>query len=519
VATLSKSVVSAKSDTEELTTIARGAGVSLLGFLSILALGFAFQLLLTRTLGASKVGILALAISITDIAVILALLGLPSGILRFVALYAGRGDQARAAGAIVAGLRIVSAVSLVAAAILYGVADLLAVHLFDKPDLGPTLRILALSLPFSAVLSLLLSVTQGLKRVEYRAIIEQTIMPVLKIGGLVVVVYAVGPSTVGVAYVILMVFLVGTILAAISVWHFYPLRGRGGQPILVTRVILAFSWPLLLTAVIDRAWLHIQTLVLGAWAASDQIGVYYVGLRVTMMLSVFLIAFSTIFAPIMAELHSRHDQEQLARLLKTVTKWGFSLCLPVFLVLFFCSEEVMLVFGPEFRGGAATLRILAVSQLFNVATGPVGWLLTMSGHPRHNLLNALFTFGTSLALALLLIPRFGITGAAVGAALSVLLVNLLRLVEVRVVLGIHPYSPSYLKPILAGCLSAIGVIGLNLLLPDLPPLGRVILFAFALMLVYGIALVWMRLDEDDRVVVDACRRRLSHLILPGAAHG
>jgi len=334
-----------------------------------------------------------------------------------------------------------------------------------------------------------------------------------------VVVYTVGPSTVGVAYVILMAFLVGTILAAISVWRFYPLRGRRGQPILVTRVMLAFSWPLLLTAVIDHAWLQAQTLVLGAWAASDQLGVYYVGLRVTMLLSVFLIAISTIFAPIIAELHSRHDQEQLARLLKTVTKWGFSLCLPVFLAFFFCSEEVLLFFGPEFRGGAVVLRILAVSQLFNVATGPVGWLLTMSGYSRHNLLNALFTFGISLALAFLLIPRFGIIGAAVGAALSMLLVNLLRLVEVRVILGIHPYSPSYLKPILAGCLSAIGVIGLNPLIPDLPPLGRVILSAFVLMLIYGTALVWMRLDEDDRVVVDACRRRLGHLMLPGTTSG
>jgi O-antigen/teichoic acid export membrane protein len=513
---LSDSVTSVRSESEELRTIARGAGISFVGYLSIIGLNLVFQLLLTRTLGAANVGILALALSIADTAAIIAMLGLQSGVLRFIALYAGQEDRAHTAGAILAGLRIVGAVSLVAAALLFGSADLIAVRVFDKPALGPVLRLLALSMPFSAILSLLLSVTQGLKRVEYRAVIEQMVMPLLKIGGLLVVVYAIGRSTLGVAYVIVMTFIVGTILATIGVWWLYPLRGQKEQPILDTRAMLAFSWPLLLTALIDRAWLETHTLMLGALAASDQVGIYYVGLRTTILLTVFLTAFSTIFAPIMAELYARHEQERLGSLLKTVTKWGFSLCLPVFLLLFFFSQEVMLVFGPEFGMGAVVLRILALSQLFNVATGPVGWLLTMSGHPGFNLLNALLILGLSLALAFLLIPRYGIIGAAVGSALSTFLVNLLRLIEVYAILRIHPYNLSYLKPIAAGCLSAITAMGLSFLMSDLPPVGRVTLSALILLLTYGAALLVLRLDAEDRVIIDACHRRLGLLVPRGA---
>jgi len=507
------------SNIEHLATILKGAGISLAGYLSFLSLNMVFQLLLTRTLGAAKVGIFALALSITDIAVILAIMGLQSGMLRFVALYNGQGDRACTAGAMAAGLRIVVIVSLAAAILLFAGAPLLATHVFGKPPLSPVLRVLALSLPFSATLSLLLSIAQGLKRVEYRAIIEHTVMPVLKIGGLLVVLVVLGRSTLGVAYVVVISFLVGTLIAAVGVWRLYPLRGCNQWPVLMTRAMLAFSWPLLFTTVIDRAWLETHTLVLGTQAPSEQVGIYYVGLRVAVLLSLFLTAFSTIFAPIMAELHARHERERLGSLLKTVTRWGFSLCLPVFLLLFLFSEEVMRLFGPEFASGAVILQILALSQLFNVATGSVGWLLTMSGHPRFNLLNALLIFGLSLTLALLLIPRYGVLGAAIGSAASVSLVNLLRLVEVYALLGIHPYSLSYLKPVVAGFLSAVTMIGLGLLLSDWSPVGRVILSVFVLVLTYGMVLILLQLDEDDQAVVSACRRRLGHLKPGGVASG
>ncbi|MFX1410565.1 MAG: flippase [Promethearchaeota archaeon] len=512
-------ITSARTHTRDLKTIVRGAGINFVGSVSSLLLTFCFQWLLARALGPAAVGIIGLASTVITLAAILSVFGLQTGVLRFVALYFGQGDRARASGVVVTGVCIVGILSLVAATVLFGAADWLATGVFGKPLVTPVLRVLAISLPFMAMTWLLLSVTQGLKRMEFRVTIEEVIVPLLKIGGVIAIVYAIGRSAVGVAYVLLGASIVGAVLAAISVWWLYPLRGRRERPILVTRTMLSFSWPLLLLMIVHRAWKETEMLVLGIFTASDQVGIYYMGLRTTVVITLFLTSFSTIFAPIMAELHGLHDYERLSSLLKTVTKWGFSLSLPIFLLLFAFSEEVMLVFGPEFVAGAMVLRLLAISELFNVATGPVGWLLTMSGHPRFNLLNTILLLGLNLVLALFLIPRYGIVGAAASGALGTLIVNLLRLLEVYVILRVHPYNLSYLKPIAAGLLSVLPVFGLNLLLPGLPTLGRVVISTLVLLPTYVVGLFVLRLSEEDRVVLGALWRRLGRFVPRKAASG
>jgi O-antigen/teichoic acid export membrane protein len=83
----------------------------------------------------------------------------------------------------------------------------------------------------------------------------------------------------------------------------------------------------------------------------------------------------------------------------------------------------MAVFGPEFERGSTALSILLVGQVVNVAAGPVGVLLTMTGHEKRVAAAVGASACCNLLLNLLLIPRFGIEGAAVASAVSLILWN------------------------------------------------------------------------------------------------
>jgi O-antigen/teichoic acid export membrane protein len=306
--------------------------------------------------------------------------------------------------------------------------------------------------------------------------------------------------------------MVGAFLAIISVQRLNPLRGTRQIPIPETRAILAFSWPLMLMTVVNLAWQESETVVLGILAPSDQVGIYYASARMTTLLAVFLTAFSLIFAPVMGELYAKNEQQQLSSLLKTVTRWGFTLCLPLFLLFFACSDQIVALLGPGFAMGAVVLPVLATAQLFNVITGPVGWSLIMSGRPKLNLLNSVLMLGLSFSLDLLLIPRYGIVGAAMGGALSIFLVNLLRLAEVYAILRIHPYNLSYLKPITAGFVAAIVVVGLRSAVTDLSPVAFLTLSALIVVLTFALTLLILGLEKDDRMVVEAIVRQLGRLV-------
>ena len=89
--------------------------------------------------------------------------------------------------------------------------------------------------------------------------------------------------------------------------------------------------------------------------------------------------------------------------------------------------------------------ILAVSSLILVGTGMGGIILDMGGHTRLKLLNSVLRLATFLALDLLLIPRWGVVGAAVAALAGESLVNLLRLGEVYYLFRLLPYNRSFLR--------------------------------------------------------------------------
>lgn len=76
-------------------------------------------------------------------------------------------------------------------------------------------------------------------------------------------------------------------------------------------------------------------------------------------------------------------------------------------------------FGPEFANGAHALMIMAGAQMLLLARGPVGSMLSMSGNERTQLLFSAVALLLTFAASLVLIPRYGLVGAAWSYAIPV----------------------------------------------------------------------------------------------------
>src|SRR5690242_8686169 len=104
---------------------------------------------------------------------------------------------------------------------------------------------------------------------------------------------------------------------------------------------------------------------------------------------------------------------------KVVTKWSLTLSWPIFLCCLVFHRAILGVFGQSYTAGWLVLVTLALGNLVDAGVGSVNYLLVMTGRPRILLMNTLGTVFVNVTLALLLIPRLGVTGAAVAAALTV----------------------------------------------------------------------------------------------------
>ena len=204
----------------------------------------------------------------------------------------------------------------------------------------------------------------------------------------------------------------------------------------------------------------------------------------------------------------------LARIFQTLTKWSLGLTLPLAAVMVIFAPVLMSIFGSDFEIGWPILVIGTIGQLVNCGVGSVGYLLQMSGHQRDLVKIQGVMAVVMIVLGFLLIPRWGIVGAAAAAAITNLVSNLWYLWEVRRKLAMSPYNISYFR-LLLPLAGSVGVLFLeHRLLLGL--CSGWFLAATALIAGYGtfigLALV-VGLDSDDRIILNAIWSRVGGTFL------
>jgi O-antigen/teichoic acid export membrane protein len=189
--------------------------------------------------------------------------------------------------------------------------------------------------------------------------------------------------------------------------------------------------------------------IAAGYVTAAEVGVYSACVRVALAMVLFLTAVSYVFSPFVADLHARAERDRLDALFKAITRWTVAGTIPVLMLMLIVPQAILRVFGgAEFASGSDALRILVIGQAINVSVGAAGFVLIMAGRTGWDL----FVYGVSaaldLTLAWILVPKFGIEGAAAAQAITIAASNWLRLALVRRFVGIFPWDLTYLRLLL-----------------------------------------------------------------------
>jgi O-antigen/teichoic acid export membrane protein len=212
--------------------------------------------------------------------------------------------------------------------------------------------------------------------------------------------------------------------------------------------------------------------------------------------------------PLMAELDDLKDRGRLNSLYQTTTKWSVMISLPFILIVMLFPAQILSIFGKSFVDGAAVLMILAFVNLINVGTGMCGALIDMTGRTKLKLANSSVKVGLSIFLNFLLIPRYGILGAAISALIYEFISNVLPLLPIWFLYRILPYDRGLLKPIAAGLLMLTAWLITNRFFPPGSNLLLVFLNMLLLLAVYAVSILVMGLSPEEQAVLARFRRRL-----------
>jgi len=487
----------------EISVIAKGASIVFVGTIIGTALRYIFELLVARNLKPELFGVFFLGFTIFKILERITTVGLNNGVLRYVAIFKGMGDESRIKGTILLSLRIVFGVGAVISFLTIIFSHKISLSLFNEANLAPVLKIFALGIIFTALTEILVFSIQAFQIMKYKVLVRMILEPGTMIL-FVLLFFIIGLKLKAALFAHLLSLILGTILAFNFLKKVFPLIRNKIRPIFEIKELILFSWPLFFTGFLDLFIVQINTLMLGYYKTSQEVGIYGAAQRTAFLIPIVLNSFNAIFAPMIADFYHRKEIEKLEDLFKTVTKWIFTISLLIFLITVILAKDILSLWGEKYKEGALCLIIICCSQLINCATGSVGFVIMMTGRTIINLINNLAVFSIIALLNFHFIPELGILGAALSLGIAISIINIIRLIEVYAILKIHPYKIDFYKPILAGIGATFSLLAfnhlLNLSIHDLLP--RLFVSSLFIVVLYLTILFSLGMDEREKVILN-----------------
>jgi O-antigen/teichoic acid export membrane protein len=515
VATEAPAQTSSRKYKKNIDVAAKGGGIIASGRLFAYGARFLLAYLLARALGVENYGLYTLAISAATLIAGITTFGLDSALVRYVAINARRKDEAGLWGALQIGLGLGVILSAIVATSLFALAYIVADRVFDEPTLAPLLQLVALMVPFMVMSSVISGATRGFKNMKYTVMANNFAMLIVRLI-LTIILFVIGMNAVQAV----IVFGLGNLVATVMLIYFLHKQFSLKRPLKSAtrswREIFSYSVPLWISGLMSTFRNNIKTIFLGTFATVASVGIFSV---ISSVNRIGRLAFNSInmsTKPVIAELHEAGDLDQMGHIYHATTRWAVTINLPIFLILMMFPEEILSIFGREFADGATALRILAIAELANVGTGICGTIIDMTGYTKVKLFNSVVQVVTAIGINLLLIPRYGLIGAAIGSLAVIGLVNYMRVAQVWYIFRLLPYDRTFIKPILA----AFGTLALLLLarqwLSVETNLIMLILQAGLVFVVFAGLLFLLRLPPEEQALFERLKRRLANY-RPGAA--
>jgi O-antigen/teichoic acid export membrane protein len=492
-------------DSREVTAQALWGGSTMLvasGFGN--GLGYFLGIVLARWLGAEDFGLYALGMAIFNVIMLVALCGADTIVVKVVSEACQRGDRLLAAKTLFIALIFVVSVGLLAAVFLLWSSHTWLHVLYRRPELVPVLTILAFTIPAALAVTVFVVSFQATHTYSKVIAIRSVWEPLGKILLALSAVWA-GWGLVGAVGAVGTVTFISLVLAAYFARTMIAQGLHAGSLDRRQIVDLAkYGLPLFVMTLVGVISPRTDVLLLGYWSDPAQVGLYQAAYQTAAILTLIAAALDAAFAPLSAGLFAVHDLARLKTLYCNVSRWLLTVSFPVALMLLVFGSDILVLFGPAFPLAAGCLLLLALGQWVNTWTTFAHSLLLMSGCSRLAMWNSIGTGLLLLFLNWLLIPRWGMTGAAFAVSLSLTLGGLLRVGQVWVLHGLHPFSVELIKPVGAGLVALLaGYVLRGLLGTD---------FLIALMLAVGIfylgLLYCFKLEEADRMALTGLVQRV-----------
>ena len=389
-------------------------------------LSLTVTIVLARLLGVSQYGLYAYAISISGLVGGLAALGIPTLVLRQASVWSVTSQWRLFRGIIRFGI-----VATFISSMLFGI---LLVNI--NPFLGRISHApgFVISLSLAAVVMVCTTVAQVLEAVlQSGKIIVGSIVPRVIVLPAGILAYAIGGHMLGLSLSARNVLVAQSVVGIAMLLcllrmleRVIPAEALGVIPVVHPVEWLSSALPFLGNNIMFVINTQVDILLLGYFKGGSSAAVYRVGTRGAQILVLSLTAIVAAVQPRMAALFAEGRHKELAALVTRTTRTGFYIALAAAAMFVAGGRQIIFVlFGQPFIAAADVLMILTICRLAHAGTGSLGAFLSMTGKERILMKALMAESAANIVFNVVLIPRWGVVGAALATGISMAAMNTL----------------------------------------------------------------------------------------------
>jgi len=426
----------------------RGSSLLLAGRFISLGVNFLAQVLVVRYLSTTDYGAWAYALSVVALCQGFSCLGLDRAVTRFIPIYHEKEEYEKLFGTIFLVLGSILLAGIVIVGALYLWPEQMARLINDKEHALGLLLIMIFLVPVEALDGTLIGLLASFSSPRAIFFRRYVLGPGLKLAVVILLILFKSEVTF-LAYGYLAASVLGVL---IYVWVLFAvLRGEGLLAKLhllsvkvPVREVFSFTIPLLTSDLLAAVMLSSNAILLGYFWSLDQVAFFRVVAPLAMLNRSVMTSFALLYTPALARLFARDDKHGMNELYWRTTAWIALLSFPIFAATFSLARPLTVMFyGARYEQSAVILALLSLAYYFDAALGFNGLTLKVAGKLRYIVVINLLAAVANVGVNLLLIPRLGALGAAIGTAGTVIAYNILKQAGLRLISGIRVFDKEY----------------------------------------------------------------------------
>ncbi|MDP1729064.1 MAG: oligosaccharide flippase family protein [archaeon] len=496
-----------------LKTLARTSIIVLVGVILSKIFSYVYRIIVARYFGPEVYGLFSIATMILGLFVTVFSLGLVDGLLRFISIYRGKDEKEKINYLLKFSLVCLTISGVIAGVLLFAFSNFIALNLFRDIALVFYLKVFSFLIILSILLNTCLGILRAYERAGEYSFFQNISQNAIKIVLLFLFIFLGFNAD----NTIIFSFFLGVFITLIGAYIFCRKIIAGifiksslkkSEKKEIRSSFFLYCWPIIFLGVISSFFGWIDSFAIGYFMSLEYVGFYNAALPIATLLSVAPDIFMQLFFPMINKGFIGKKYVMIKELSKQVQKWIFIINLPVLLmILIFPGVIINLLFGANYLVAENSLRILAIGLFFMSLSQTSIHLLSMLGKSKIALINVVVCSVINVALNILLIPLYGLVGAALATAISSIILGGAFIIQVGSNIKIYPFRRKMIRITLVSLIPTGLLIYLNRLLS--PTILNMLLSGILFGLSYlFLIIVTGCLDKNDIGIITAFRKKI-----------